>query len=1583
MGATCDNMDISNYSKAEYREEDIAIIGIYAKLPLAQDVNEFWENIKNGRDCITGFPATRKKDVDAYIRFINNGRREAEYNVGGYLEEIDKFDYDLFRISPKEASLMDPNHRIFLEAAWGAIEDAGYGGGNLEGSKTGVYVAFRNVSGRDYSKLILTVEPSSIPLAIPGNTNSIIPSRISYMLDLKGPTAIIDTACSSSLVTLHLACQGIKTGDCELAIAGGVEINLLPYKESISTMVGIESEDKRTKTFDEDAGGTCESEGVAAILLKPINKAILDGDNIYAVIKGSAINQDGRSVGITAPNAAAQEEALVSAWERAGINPETLSYIEAHGTATKIGDPTEILGIKKAFRRYTQRNQFCAIGSVKSNIGHLGAVAGFSGILKSVMALKHKKIPPTINFRNPNRRISFHKSPVYINDVLTDWDSGDFPRRCGVSSFGFSGTNCHFVLEEAPIKNTISKKKERNALLQVFTLSGKTENVVRDLIYKYSTFLLESNSQRDICYTANTGRGHYNIRLAFIVKEGEDISEKIRSLKGLSFETGINTDYFFGKHIIQKGGSKANLLHSITEKEKKELTRESDLKIDGFISSGQTDLDLLRQICMLYIKGADVKWDKLYAGEKRIKASLPAYAFDKKRCWIDVPEVAYQYDLPETCNGKLFYISKWKKKSIKNQFDSTKKECILLLNGVSGKGREVSKRLRDQGDEVIEMYHSNSQHTSSGEKAFTIKECSSDYDRLIKKLANKDITKIVHMGTLGSDEVEDIKQLEETLNNGVYSLFYLIKAVNNNLNRNMDIVLIADYVNYICKTEQRIKPQNATLFGLGKVIGFENPKLKCRCVDIDNTTSVNDLLFEIKSEYRNYMTAYRDGCRYIEEINEADIDTFDDNEIKINENGVYIITGGMGGIGLQVCKYLASKNRVNLILINRSHVPQNIEWKSYIDEGPDRNLRIKLQQLTDIENTGASVTCYSADVTDPDETQAVLESVRREFGKIDGIFNTVGVSKGSMIKVQEVNEFSETLASKIYGTWLLDYLTREDNLEFMLLFSSAITVIGGTGGGAYTAANSYLDSFAAYRSMNGNRTITIDWPTWEGIGFSENTSVDETRELFKVIKPDSAIKALEKVMEKDIQRVIIGQMNYDSPVLSLIDYLPFTMSEQILSKVKKDEVVPQNENLDKKPKKEVVLEGRESDSYSDLESLIAQIWSKILGFEKFNIHDDFFEIGGDSISVVQLEVEMQKNNLPVTVDEITRYSILKELASFIETKTVCSSKKYKVLENINPFCDIFYKSCFYNSFFPVVKRLGKMIEPFLINDVPVFDYDENMDDVKLRIKYIENERLEKLCDDLGIGFDIRGSSNNIIDDIVSAIEKDRPVIIWVDCFFESIREDTYQKEHLPHTWLVYGFNSEEKIFNIIEHSFSQNLLYKERIISFEDTENSYKGYLTNYEYGEDLPTYFEFYPSVYNKNSYKADDVIRVMTQNIYSVREQIISGLENILRFYDDFVYIVSDEQILRKNISNLISLFNDILNAKKAEKFKNLRIIKEPQNIKFLLDNVYDSWSSLRLELTRYMFSPNYDISALQVLADRIKEIYKWENEYYAKLI
>ncbi|ACC81529.1 hybrid non-ribosomal peptide synthetase/type I polyketide synthase [Nostoc punctiforme] len=516
------------------RAEDIAVIGMSGRFPQSPDLQSFWELLSQGKNAIAQVPSLRWNLSDWYDK--NPGAANKTYSCwGGFIDHIDQFDPLFFQISPREAELMDPQQRLFLEVAWEALENAGYSPESFAQSQVGVFVGCSN--NGYYQRIAPALNTSDYSAGI-GNQNAIIANRVSFLLNLRGPSVLIDTMCSSSLVALHMACRSLQQGECTTALAGGVNLLLSPeYYVGMSRMK-MHSPNGRCATFDSQADGIVLGEGAGALLLKPLSQALKDGDRIYAVIKGSAVNHDGRTNGITAPNSRSHAEVICQALDAAGISADTISYVEAHGTGTSLGDPIEVEGLTKAFRKYTERKQFCKIGSVKTNIGHLECAAGMAQLLKVILAIQHRQIPANLHFQQPNPLIPFAETPFQVNTKLCSWESSGL-RRAGISSFGIGGTNAHIVIEEAPPLEPVIPEIERPKHL--LTFSAKTENALVQLVSRYETYLAANLDLPlgDICFTANTGRSHFQHRLSAIATSTSDLHQRLLNFISQQEVTGI------------------------------------------------------------------------------------------------------------------------------------------------------------------------------------------------------------------------------------------------------------------------------------------------------------------------------------------------------------------------------------------------------------------------------------------------------------------------------------------------------------------------------------------------------------------------------------------------------------------------------------------------------------------------------------------------------------------------------------------------------------------------------------------------------------------------------------------------------------------------------------------------------------------------------------------------------------------------------------------------------------------------------------------------------------------------------------
>ncbi len=508
------------------RSEPIAIVGMACRYPGgANDPDSLWRVLRDGTDAITAVPPDRW-DVDRYYDPTPGAAGKTITRFGGFLSQVDQFEPEFFGISPREAATMDPQQRLLLETSWEALECAGQAPDGLTGTETGVFVG---ITTSDYAKVIGLGGPDQSDVyAATGNALNAAAGRLSFVLGLQGPCVAVDTACSSGLVAVHLASQSLRAGECRLALAGGVNVVLRPEGGILFSKWGMLAPDGRCKTFDAAADGFVRSEGCGMLALKRLSDAIEDNDLVLAVIRGSAINQDGRSSGLTVPNGPAQQAVIRRALANAGIDAADVQYVEAHGTGTPLGDPIEVEALGAEFARGRSPDDPLIIGSVKTNIGHTEAAAGIAGVMKVVLALGHDEIPAHLHFREPSPRIAWDRFSVAVASSARPWLRGEKPRRAGVSSFGFSGTNAHVVIEEAPTvtRAAPSFKRPRHLL----TLSSRTDTGLRDVAARFVTHLAARSEQAlaDVCFTAAVGRAHLSHRVALAVETREELSAALR-----------------------------------------------------------------------------------------------------------------------------------------------------------------------------------------------------------------------------------------------------------------------------------------------------------------------------------------------------------------------------------------------------------------------------------------------------------------------------------------------------------------------------------------------------------------------------------------------------------------------------------------------------------------------------------------------------------------------------------------------------------------------------------------------------------------------------------------------------------------------------------------------------------------------------------------------------------------------------------------------------------------------------------------------------------------------------------------------
>lgn len=1491
------------------KKMDIAVIGMVGKIGLANNLQEYWEALKEGKSFIRDFPMNRFEDA---IGFSIKPIEKEKMIKASYFDEIDKFDYEFFNISLREAKMMDPNQRIFLQAAWSVFEEAGYGDENIKGSKTGVFVGHSNDLRFDYHTYVYGKDKENYKnISLAGNVKSVIASRIAYILDLKGSSMVVDTACSSTLVAIHLACQSLKNGECEMAIAGGVKINILPIERGVDDDAGIRSPHDITRAFDNEADGISSGEGVCTLLLKPLDKAILDGDNIRAIIKGSAINQDGNSIGLTAPNDEAQKDVILDAWKAAGINPESISHIECHGTGTKLGDPVEVSGIEKAFRNYTDKRGFCSIGSNKPNVGHLDNASGMASIMKLILMIQHREIPPLINFERPNSKIDFIKSPLYVNDRCTKWEPESNILRCGVSSFGLSGTNCHILLEEYIDERP--RKVENDYRKYIFTLSAREDYLLRGLAKQYFRSIdgiSEEFSIADICYTTNVGRRHNNYRLAFIVSGKDELKEKLKIF--LTGDNSLENDYFYGFHKLVSNKTKKMDDFELDEIEKKQIESRFYKLLDDAMKNN--DEGYLQEMCKLYVRGAGISWSMFYMGEDRKKVSLPVYPFKKERCWVEgdknfnfvkiekdksllkgiklpsvgqtiyvsnfspkndwviedhvvhnryvMPGTAYiemivealrsigvtgpiqlkntmfinqfsmTYDeskdiqviLKEKDEGYEFVIasleeseSKWnihsegmalkiesaepKKVDISAMISYMDKDKQIEISDednlvtLGGRWKEIKKELyrinngylayvelsheymedldgcyfhpalldrainaaidiidkksyylpfnytelrmynslpisfysliveKDktsketatfdvtlfdlQGNILVEARdysvkkarvsvlenstYKNMLFNTSWQKVDDEEEVDNAIDGGIAVISNSGCEKLnivdklrrcgvrvvevelgrkdaivydsfkkVHAASYASLveflEINGLKNIiyigsqKSELGENLQKIFLLIKEIiNKKMSKELKILFLSQSAFAITGEEVNINPFNNAVASLFNVISQEYNNFRCRFLDMGEEIIDDVVISELKKPWKKTVVAYRDNDYYYKILKECNDLHEEKEDYELYNKGAYLITGGSGGLALKVAEHFALKKKINIILISRTKIPERSEWDDVIKSNEKYKIKELIKTIREIEKMGSKVLFYSVDVSDKENLQLAINEVRNNFGRINGIVHCAGVAGDGFLLKKSEEDFNKVVLPKIQGTINLDLLTREDKPDFMVLFSSINSLIGGKGQGDYSAANAFMDGYSISRNKLGLNTIAINWAPWRSTGMAFEYNSYKEDELFNPLDIKDALSLFDIAIRNKMSNVVAGQLNKNFFKYEHEEELPFEIELSIKEKMKN--IFFEKKKLKHKNYSEVIISGEDDGALSEVEKDLANIWAEILQANEINIYDSFSSLGGDSILATYLYKELEKRYPGILdISDIFNYSSIYEMAACIEGK---------------------------------------------------------------------------------------------------------------------------------------------------------------------------------------------------------------------------------------------------------------------------------------------------------------------------------------------
>ncbi|HWU90435.1 MAG TPA: SDR family NAD(P)-dependent oxidoreductase, partial [Kofleriaceae bacterium] len=1065
--------------------DGIAIIGMTGRYPRARTLLAYWENLQSGKDCIADIPVDRwpldgffEPDVE---QAIEGGKSYCKW--GGFLEGFAEFDPLFFNISPREAADIDPQERLFLQAAWEVLEDAGYTRARLQAQhrgRVGVYVGITKTGFSLYGPALWQAGGK----AYPHTSFASVANRVSYLLDLHGPSMPIDTMCSASLTAIHEACEHLERGECELAIAGGVNLYLHPSSFQALCAQRMLSRDGRCKSFGAGANGFVPGEGVGALLLKPLQRAIGDRDPIHGVIRGTSVNHGGKTNGYTVPSPAAQGELVAAALHKAGIHPRTVGYIEAHGTGTELGDPIEITGLAQAFSGSTKDRQFCAIGSAKSNIGHLESAAGIAGVTKVLLQMKHRTLVPSLHTETLNPLIDFARTPFRVQQTASEWPrpvveldgmASEYPRIAGVSSFGAGGANAHVIVEEYVDQEAGTGAVPSRAHPALVVLSAKTEAQLRDQAERLLAHVSAAGNADlfDIAYTLQVGREAMEHRLAFTAATIDELRDKLSA--HLAGTLGDLEECYRGtvknhKDTLAVFHADEALQHAVA----------------SWIEQGK-----YARLLEMWVKGLAVDWETLYGDRSaypRIaprRISVPTYPFARERYWIEVPDAAPPARRRDESPGasSLLFLEDWVDAASDAPLGAEPRTLVVLLSDRPWQ-RAIATELRRIRASV------NLAFIERGEAGDA--ELAGDDELARYRVVRGDVRSHVDafrqiVERWGAPDVvwdfaglEDPADLEDP---GV-----IVDVLQGVAGANIDqlkVLLAGEYRTALerCYLESWI--------GFERSVQRALPKLQVALVHAARTGTTSrqwiDRLWRESRADKLESSLYLGDQRQVLRCRE-DRSATPAGAAALRRGGTYLITGGLGGLGYLFAQQLARHWSANLILTGRS----------VLDAGG----QAKLDALASLGGRALYVT---ADAGDQPQMRAALERGRERFGELAGVIHAAGVASSASLLAQTRSSTAAVWTPKITGTVVLGELLESRDLDFVCCFSSSAAMLGDFGSCDYAVGSRFQLAYAKY--MTG-RALAICWPLWADGGMR---LTDDATRLYLESSGQRALPAAEGV----------------------------------------------------------------------------------------------------------------------------------------------------------------------------------------------------------------------------------------------------------------------------------------------------------------------------------------------------------------------------------------------------------------------------------------------------------------------------------------
>ena len=1201
---------------------DVAVIGMACAFPGARTPAEFWENLCAGVESVRPL-----SDEELLARGVPpETLRDPDYvKVASTLDDVESFDAEFFGINPNEARSIDPQHRLFLEVCWEALEDAGYDPAAYDGdigvfAGAGMNTYLLEVLGRS-AAFWQGTSPEQMMI---GNDKDFLPSRASYKLNLTGPSINVNTACSTSLVALHLARHSLLLGDSDMALVGGVSITLPNGRGYRYLKDGFQSPDGHCRAFDAEARGTVWGDGAGVVVLKRLGTALADGDRILATVKGSAVNNDGaRKVGYTAPGVEGQSRVIVEALAEAGVSPDEIGYVEAHGTGTPLGDPIEVTALTQAFRTGTDRRGYCAIGSVKTNIGHLNAAAGIAGFMKAVLAVQQGQIPASLNHETPNPRIDFETSPFRVQTSLAPWAADGRPRRAGISSMGIGGTNCHVIIEQAPaaVRETAPEDEtgaeigaetgaEAAPPRRVLPLSARTATALAAAAERLAGHLAAHPDLdiADVAYTLQCGRRHFPHRRAVVAA---DLAEAVRILRESDPDAAAAT----------RAAASAADTHGAAE-----LTR--------------------------WLAGEDPDWAVIWGKSGRARVALPTYPFERRRYWYDADtDDGYFTKLPDMADW--FSLPVWKPAPLPFGAVAAAEHTCLVLADDTGLGAAAAQRMRARGQRVITVT-AGTAYERIDDATFTLDPADGDgYSDLFQDLLATgelpaDILFCWPLDAAAAPEDGFARDaFEADQDRSLFPIVWIAEALAEHA-PDHPVRLTAVTADVWDVTGGEPFAVNAgTTAGACLVFQQSYGAVSARCVDLGRSggasldAQADQVLSELDGSASEMLCAYRLGRRYARSYTPVRVEASAPRAAALEKDRAYLVFGALEGIGHQIAEHIVRDVGGRLLILEEEDFPEPAQWAQWsADQGPDDPISVRIRTAQELIAEGAVFVGTLG--TDEAANARLLAEAEAVAGPLAGVVHAPGASNAkriSTMRAVSVEAWWLNFDAVGHTLVLLDRVLGDRPLDFRIMTNSLGSVLGGDGFFHIATVGGFAKAYTAMRARRGGPTWSVQcWDSWtvEWTGISRFLPPS----LFSRVEP-SVLTSEEGIRCFERAFAVAGEVEVE---ISATD-----LARRYRKWVESTAAAPGAPAGRPSGHPRPQLATPFVSPRSPLEHDVADLFTQLLGVATVGADDSFFDLGGHSLLGVELAAEVRRR-FAIDMDLYLLYgmSTVADLAAHIE-----------------------------------------------------------------------------------------------------------------------------------------------------------------------------------------------------------------------------------------------------------------------------------------------------------------------------------------------